>query len=129
MQLCSCGSYLPFSMCCEPLLNGIKEAPTAEALMRSRFCAFVHGHDEYIIRTYIAKKRKKAAKDLHRASSNETWKRLEIVSILEGRQQHEQGQVEFKAFYQLNGKEYCLHERSFFIREANLWRYVGPVKA
>ena len=128
MQLCACGSYLPFSFCCEPLLLGAKEATTAEALMRSRFSAFVHGFDEYIIRTYVEKNRTKAAKNIQQSSSNETWKRLEIVAILEGRQQHDQGQVEFKAYYQLHGKEYCLHERSFFTREDGHWRYVGPVR-
>jgi SEC-C motif-containing protein len=29
-----------FSQCCEVYINGIKKAPTAEALMRSRYSAF-----------------------------------------------------------------------------------------
>jgi SEC-C motif-containing protein len=41
MQTCPCGSQKPFSDCCEPYVSGAEAAPTAEALMRSRYSAYV----------------------------------------------------------------------------------------
>ncbi|WP_316830170.1 YchJ family metal-binding protein [Pedobacter aquatilis] len=38
---CPCGSGLLYGNCCEPYLLKLKDAPTAEALMRSRYSAFV----------------------------------------------------------------------------------------
>ena len=38
---CPCGSGKPYAACCGPLHAGEKPAPTAEALMRSRYAAYV----------------------------------------------------------------------------------------
>ncbi|NET48064.1 MAG: hypothetical protein F6K09_04910 [Merismopedia sp. SIO2A8] len=37
---CPCGSLRPYSSCCESFLLGTAIAPTAEALMRSRYTAY-----------------------------------------------------------------------------------------
>src|SRR5690606_3746516 len=44
---CSCGSGRAGDACCGPLLAGAAAAGTAEALMRSRYCAYVHGARDY----------------------------------------------------------------------------------
>ena len=49
-DLCCCGSGVAFGQCCGPLLAG-KPAPTAEALMRSRYSAFVCGRMDYLKET------------------------------------------------------------------------------
>lgn len=49
---CPCGSGLPFTECCQPCHQGVP-AKSAEALMRSRYSAFVVGDIDYIIRTTV----------------------------------------------------------------------------
>ncbi|WP_375384517.1 YchJ family protein [uncultured Microbacterium sp.] len=44
---CPCGSGVAFDGCCAPALRG-SPAPTAEALMRSRYTAFVVGDTRYL---------------------------------------------------------------------------------
>ncbi len=40
-QLCPCESGKPFNFCCAPAINGSRPAKSAEALMRSRYSAFL----------------------------------------------------------------------------------------
>ncbi len=54
-QPCPCGSALPYGTCCAPWLNGWagnRHAPTAEALMRSRYSAYVMGLPDYLLATW-----------------------------------------------------------------------------
>ena len=46
-ELCPCGSGKPFAICCEPIIGGAT-APSAEALMRSRYSAYVRGFWDYL---------------------------------------------------------------------------------
>ncbi len=39
-MLCPCGSNKPYTDCCARYVEGNKHAPTAEALMRSRYTAY-----------------------------------------------------------------------------------------
>jgi len=51
---CPCGSGAPFAACCSPPIEGSAPAPTPEALMRSRFSAYVKGRPidaDYIMAT------------------------------------------------------------------------------
>ena len=48
---CPCGSGAAFAHCCSPALDG-EPASTAEALMRSRFSAFVVGDEDHIFRSW-----------------------------------------------------------------------------
>jgi len=51
MKPCPCNSGLDYAECCEPYITGQKNAPTAEALMRSRYTAYVVHAIDYIINT------------------------------------------------------------------------------
>ncbi|HRZ89595.1 MAG TPA: SEC-C metal-binding domain-containing protein, partial [Spirochaetia bacterium] len=42
-ETCPCGSGREYSACCGPVIAGAVPAPTAEALMRSRYTAYVKG--------------------------------------------------------------------------------------
>lgn len=42
MNGCYCNSQKEFKDCCEPYIKGLEKAPTAEALMRSRYSAMRH---------------------------------------------------------------------------------------
>ena len=48
---CPCGTGLTYGECCGKYHAGTN-APTAEALMRSRFSAFVTGDEAYLLRTW-----------------------------------------------------------------------------
>lgn len=40
MNGCYCNSQKEFKDCCEPYIKGLEKAPTAEALIRSRYSAY-----------------------------------------------------------------------------------------
>ena len=48
MPLCPCGSNQDFDDCCALVLAGAKAAPTAEALMRARYSAFVECRFDFL---------------------------------------------------------------------------------
>ncbi|WP_342751350.1 YchJ family protein [Bowmanella denitrificans] len=120
--LCYCDSKLAFARCCEPLLKGKLLAPTAEALMRSRYCAYVLGDFQYILNTYSQAKRRDLSLAVLQQDANETqWLALQV----ESHQLTEPGAtVQFSAFYRYDGQLYKLHELSRFIIEEGHWRYV-----
>ncbi|RDC56632.1 hypothetical protein DU508_12885 [Pedobacter chinensis] len=116
---CPCGSGLLYLNCCQPYHLNIKTAPTAEALMRSRFSAFVVADADYLYETTHLSKRKGNSKDAYlKSAKNTKWVKLEIVSA-------GYDVVEFKAFY-LNQKFQVevLHEKSNFRFENGKWYYV-----
>ena len=45
---CPCGSGLPLASCCAPLHQGMP-ASSSEALMRSRYSAYVLGNIDYLV--------------------------------------------------------------------------------
>ncbi|MES2884874.1 MAG: YchJ family metal-binding protein [Pseudomonadota bacterium] len=51
MSDCCCGSGRPYAACCEPLHAGAT-AGSAEALMRSRYSAFVLGLADYLLASW-----------------------------------------------------------------------------
>ncbi|KUE81558.1 YchJ family protein [Aeromonas schubertii] len=118
MSDCPCGQGRPYADCCQPLHLGAA-APTPEALMRSRYCAFVLGLGEYLVETWHPDHLGGlSAEELGQQDTR--WDHLEILGSGE---QGDQGWVEFKAWFQDGGQLACLHERSRFLREAGRWRY------
>lgn len=51
---CLCGSDKPATDCCTPCHEGTAPAPTAEALMRSRYVAYALGLEPYLLATWHA---------------------------------------------------------------------------
>lgn len=51
MTLCPCGSGRAYEECCEPYIEGREAAPTAEALMRSRYTAHALRKFDYLNET------------------------------------------------------------------------------
>jgi SEC-C motif-containing protein len=49
---CPCGSNRAYSACCGRLHSGAENALTAEALMRSRYCAYALGLEPYLLATW-----------------------------------------------------------------------------
>ncbi|GGG99627.1 preprotein translocase SecA [Pedobacter zeae] len=110
---------MAFQHCCQPYHLKAKTAPTAEALMRSRYSAFVVADADYLYETTHSSKRKNHSKKAYLNSAKNTkWLKLEIVfSTFD--------EVEFKAYY-LNKKfqTEVLYEKSNFRLEDGKWYYV-----
>lgn len=51
-QTCACGSKEVYRLCCEPYHAGTAVPPDVEAAIRARFCAFIKGRPEYLVRTF-----------------------------------------------------------------------------
>lgn len=118
---CPCQSGRLFAECCEPLING-KPAANPEALMRSRYSAFVLKNMDYIIATTDPQRRYDFDHGETSAWMNEsTFHRLEVMnSTSEGNK----GTVEFKAHYTTkNGAEEIHHEVSKFRKQAGVWYF------
>ncbi|WP_296089774.1 YchJ family metal-binding protein [uncultured Corynebacterium sp.] len=115
---CPCTSGLSFGECCGKYHAGAK-APTAEALMRSRFSAFVSGDEDYLLRTWDPVTRPSS---LDLADSPVRFYRLDILDTERGGLVDDEGIVEFEAFYkgEAVGSQ---RERSSFRRLNGAWVY------
>ena len=122
-RVCPCGSEKSFSYCCEPYILQIEHAPHPEALMRSRYSAYVVKAYDYILSTYALSAQKNIALvDIVDASKNTKWLQLKVMSAFT---QDAIGEVEFIAYYQLDKIFYAMHELSRFIKEDQQWYYVN----
>ncbi|MGW4908328.1 YchJ family protein [Streptomyces sp. NPDC004270] len=113
---CPCGLSEPYDECCGRYHSGAAAAPTAEALMRSRYSAFVTGDPAYLLRTWHPRTRP-ARLDL---DPGMRWTGLEILGAADGSAFHSTGTVEFRASYRGGS----LHELSRFERVDGAWVYL-----
>ncbi|MEU1871372.1 SEC-C motif-containing protein [Streptomyces ambofaciens] len=114
--LCPCGRSEPYERCCGRYHAGTAAAPTAEALMRSRYSAFVRLDAGYLRRTWHPRTRP-ARLDL---DPGMRWTGLEILDTADGSAFHTTGTVTFRASYRGGS----LRERSRFERVDGAWAYV-----
>jgi SEC-C motif-containing protein len=118
---CPCGSGQLYGQCCGPYLSRQAAAPTAEALMRSRYVAFELRDAEYLRDTWDPAKR---SKNLDFEQDTRAWSGLEILATIGGTETDPRGVVEFKAKYELGDDTYLLHEISRFHRIGGQWVYL-----
>jgi SEC-C motif-containing protein len=130
MSNCACGSELSYSKCCEPYIKGAKSAPTAVALMRSRYTAFAVGEMDYIFKTHHESTRKDLDMEGVKSwATNSEWLGLEIRETEKGTEKDTEGKVEFKCKFLFNGSEQSHHELSTFKKEGKEWFFVdGALK-
>lgn len=121
MDNCPCGSDKTYNQCCRPYHDG-KSAPTAEALMRSRYSAYVLRNGAYLHRSWHSSTRPNK-KGLLQLPATE-WLGLEIVRTALGGEQDSQGIVEFIASYRDGEQIGRLHETSRFVKEGSKWYYL-----
>ncbi|MGC4117143.1 MAG: YchJ family protein [Myxococcales bacterium] len=125
MDSCPCGKPIPESQCCGRYLAG-QAAPTAEALMRSRYTAYVRCDVDYLVATHSAKTREQLDRGAIKLWAKDSkWLSLEILDVVDGGEGDQEGEVEFVARYETNGREQQHHERSTFAREDGAWVFVG----
>lgn len=124
MTPCPCGSKKPLADCCQPYIDGHRDAPTAEALMRSRYTAYTLARVDYILATYhptIALKQD--AGGIARWCREAKFLKLEILQTQAGGVNDNLGTVHFVATIIEGGKLGGINERSNFERYAGRWTY------
>ncbi|MDQ6993095.1 MAG: YchJ family metal-binding protein [Mariprofundus sp.] len=108
---CPCGSGNTFSHCCKNIIEGAI-APNAEAVMQSRYSAYVLGYWDYLRQSYHSKTRPSKI-----SPTTTNWLGLIIKSSTED-------SVEFIAIFREGNKIMCLHETSRFAQQQGHWRYL-----
>ncbi|MDR4533999.1 YchJ family metal-binding protein [Glutamicibacter sp. PS] len=116
-----------YGECCQPWHLGRADCsalpPTAEQLMRSRYCAFVLELGEYLLDTWHPDTRPADVE----FDKTVNWTGLEILATRAGGAQATRGVVHFVAHYRSAGREDSQEERSTFIREDGLWFYLDAL--
>jgi len=122
MESCPCGSGLPYGECCEPYITGKMAAPTAEALMRSRYTAYAIHAIDYIMATCL-NEQKIDREGVKAWSEKSKWLGLKIITVRDGGKDDEGGTVIFDALYEKKGLRYVHHEIGYFIKRDGRWYY------
>jgi SEC-C motif-containing protein len=121
---CPCGSGDVLGACCGPVLARQRRAPTAEALMRSRYTAFAVRDLEHLLRSWhpsTAPARDELAASL---AEEVRWLRLEILATSAGGPFDDAGTVEFRAHSTGPHGRDRQRECSRFVREDGAWLYL-----
>ncbi|MGB4336576.1 MAG: YchJ family protein [Chromatiaceae bacterium] len=121
LDACPCGAPHAYADCCGRYLDAGQLPPTAEALMRSRYMAYVRKRSDYVLRTWHPSTRP-AQLDLETESV--PWLGLKVIRAAAGGPDDTQGTVEFVARYKIAGRAYRLREISRFTREDGQWLYL-----
>jgi len=97
-------------------------APTALALMRSRYTAYATQAIDYIVETTQLSQQKDLSKaELYNWSKGNDWQKLEILNFSDTI-------VEFKAYYKTDQQHTQVHhERSLFEWVNEQWYYVSGI--
>jgi SEC-C motif-containing protein len=113
------GRPLAYAACCGRYLAHDTPAPDAEALMRSRYTAFVRERADYLLATWHASRRPSGIE----FDPGVKWLGLDVRQHRLLDDSH--AEVEFVARQKSPGSPAVrLHERSRFLREAGRWYYV-----
>ena len=122
---CPCQSLQEYNACCGQYHNGKQSAPTAEALMRSRYSAYALQLGRYLFKTWHKTTRPSLQSLLE--ENNTQWLSLKIVSTEQGMSQDDTGRVTFIATYLEQNKIEQFFETSHFEKIYGKWVYVEAV--
>lgn len=127
---CPCGSGRKHKGCCGPLLDGAP-ATSPEALMRSRYTAYVAGHVAHLQRTTLPG-------GPHWQADARAWGaelraycaavNFEGLEVRETWTRGEDGGVTFYARLRHDGRDASFGEASTFRRVAGRWLYMDGVR-
>lgn len=117
---CACGSGMAFEKCCQPFINGVLLPKKPEALMRSRYTAYVLKNIDYIYNTTAPQERKYTSKKHIQEWANAcTWVKLEVLYAKDDK-------VAFKAYYTDERLTAHVHnELSTFVEIQGMWYYLS----
>lgn len=122
---CPCGSGQAYDRCCARWHAG-EAAPDAEALMRSRYSAYVSGNAGYLLATWHADTRPEVLSLDDAPGQRTQWLGLEV-------KRHrvtgaDTAEVEFVARYRIGGGSAVrMAEHSRFVREGGRWYYLDAL--
>lgn len=119
-EVCYCDTGLDFAACCQPYLVGQAEAPTAAALMRSRYSAFVTENLAYLKYSWHPDD---CPADLKLEPNH--WIGLKVLNHGEYIPA-KSAWVHFVARYKVGGKAHRIEERSLFSVSNGRWYYRHP---
>jgi len=121
---CPCGQRLAYAYCCGRWHRGEQHllAPTAQALMRSRYSAYVLGLHDYLLDTWHPRTRPAV---IEADPAGLRWLGLELRRCADF--DADQATVEFIARSKLGGRAHRLHEISRFERIGPRWFYVDAL--
>lgn len=123
---CPCDSGQSYKNCCQPLHKGSK-APSPEALMRSRYSAYVLHLTAYIIKTThpdgtrYQVDQARWTREIEEFSQNTRFARLQILAA------HED-MVTFRATLFANEREVSFTEVSIFRQHNGQWKYYSGTR-
>lgn len=123
---CPCCSSKSYTQCCQKAHNNIHSVFTAEALMRSRYSAFVLADIEYLQKSHHSTTRPSSSekREILLWTQSVTWLKLEVLNTHKGTVNDNTGIVEFKAYFMENGCVNIIHEISTFCKEKGYWTYL-----
>jgi len=117
---CPCGSGNPFQDCCRPFLKAFILPASAEALMRSRYTAYVLKDAAYLLATWHPDTRP-GSLDFDQEPPPQ-WLGLAIKHHMKIDANH--ADVEFVARYKINGRGFRMQETSRFECIDGRWLYL-----
>lgn len=108
---CPCGSGREEGACCGRLMSDSRAMALADAVMRSRYTAYVRGNEAWLLKSWHPSTRPDSL-DLSRDRT--TWLALRVLHVwTDG----DGAEVEFRAWFRDgDGVIRVLHERSRFVR-------------
>jgi SEC-C motif domain protein len=124
---CPCGGSA-YSACCGRYIDDEEVAPTAEALMRSRYTAYTLRREDHVLATWHTSTRPAS---LSLADDSETkWLGLDVKRHVIDAADTNRAIVEFVARFKVGGgRAERLHEVSRFVCENGRWFYLdGEIK-
>lgn len=125
---CPCQSSLYYDDCCGQYHKSGAHAPTAEALMRSRYSAYAIGNAQYLFRTWHASTR--PTLQSLREIGPQTLIGLKIISTKAGGIDDNKGMVEFistRYSPSLMGEIEQHKEKSLFAKVKGNWVYIDAI--
>ncbi|MBV7293897.1 YchJ family protein [Corynebacterium sp. TAE3-ERU16] len=121
---CPCGSGDGYGSCCGTILAGTRRAPTAEALMRSRYTAFCVGDVDHLRASWHPDTRPGELT----VDPEIRFVRLVVHDTSGGGPFDTSGRVDFTAFYRTGtGQRGAQRENSSFTRLDGRWVYVSAL--
>jgi SEC-C motif-containing protein len=114
-----------YEACCGRFISGAAKPETAEELMRSRYSAYARRDVEYILATCLKDEDHDIDEEATRKwAENATWLGLHIIKTDKGGPSDDEGMVEFRAVYSMDGLREEHHEKARFEKRDGSWIYV-----
>ncbi len=125
---CPCKSEKKLSECCGPIIDGQRQAETAEQLMRARYSAYTQVNMDFIEQTHDPETKSHIDMQSSREwAESTTWTGLEIIETKDGGVGDEIGTVLFQATFETDEGVQHHHELSQFTKRNGQWFFSDAI--